>query len=183
MELTVEKSSTKTASSERLSGSSSDKLPSRNTLADPPFSKKKTNQTVNSLSQGSVASSPSSSIGVKQITSSSKTKVTNGQDRNGETSSSRQKTDQSHRTGNNLTRQVPIPSASLPLTASSPSATSSSTKPKRKIQTRPFNKLFNGVIFVMSGFENPYRKELRDKAIEMGARCKPDWDSTCTHLM
>lgn len=35
----------------------------------------------------------------------------------------------------------------------------------------------------MSGFENPLRGQLRDKAIEMGARYKADWDGSCTHLL
>jgi DNA-repair protein XRCC1 len=40
------------------------------------------------------------------------------------------------------------------------------------VERRPFDKLFQGVVFVMSGFENPYRKNLRDQAVEMGAKCK-----------
>ena len=56
-------------------------------------------------------------------------------------------------------------------------------KQKRKRTRKPFSKLMEDVVFVMSGYQNPYRSELRRKACEMGARCKPDWDNTCTHLM
>ncbi len=47
----------------------------------------------------------------------------------------------------------------------------------------PFKKLMEGVTFVLSGFQNPFRGELRDKALEMGAKYKPDWGPGCTHLM
>lgn len=50
-------------------------------------------------------------------------------------------------------------------------------------QSKPFHKLLEGVAFVMSGFQNPFRGELRDKAIEMGAVYKPDWKKGCTHLI
>lgn len=53
---------------------------------------------------------------------------------------------------------------------------------KRK-QKKPFNKLMDDVVFVISGFQNPYRGDLRNLAFEMGARYSPDWGSTCTHLM
>jgi len=43
--------------------------------------------------------------------------------------------------------------------------------------------LMKKVVFVLSGFENPERSNLRDKAIEMGATYKPDWTKECTHLM
>lgn len=46
-----------------------------------------------------------------------------------------------------------------------------------------FNKLFDGVVFVLSGFENPYRAQLRDKAMQMGAQYKGDWGKGCTHLI
>jgi len=43
--------------------------------------------------------------------------------------------------------------------------------------------LMKKVVFVLSGFENPERSNLRDKAIEMGAMYKPDWSKGCTHLV
>lgn len=65
-------------------------------------------------------------------------------------------------------------------------STSSGTpakKAKKARKTKPFKKLFEGVVFSMSGFENPLRGQIRDKAVEMGAKYKADWDRSCTHLM
>lgn len=50
-------------------------------------------------------------------------------------------------------------------------------------ETKPFSELLNNVIFAMSGYENPYRSNLRSKALEMGATYKNNWDRSCTHLM
>lgn len=47
----------------------------------------------------------------------------------------------------------------------------------------PFSKIMSKVVFMLSGFVNPNRSNLRDKAIQMGARYKANWDSSCTHLM
>ena len=41
----------------------------------------------------------------------------------------------------------------------------------------------NGVIFVLSGYVNPQRGKIRDRATSMGARYSPAWDIGCTHLM
>lgn len=38
-------------------------------------------------------------------------------------------------------------------------------------------------MFVLSGFQNPFRAELRDKALSMGARYRPDWTPDSTHLI
>lgn len=54
-------------------------------------------------------------------------------------------------------------------------------KPQKR--TKPFNKLFDDVVFVISGYQNPLRAELRNKALALGAKYKPDWDRTCTHLI
>lgn len=88
-----------------------------------------------------------------------------------------------------LTSDVPSKSTSsyinkktLPLTK----ALESTSKPptKKSSQYKPFNKLLEDVTFVMSGYQNPERANLRQKAIDMGARYKADWeDSCCTHLM
>jgi hypothetical protein len=45
------------------------------------------------------------------------------------------------------------------------------------------SKLMKNVVFVLSGFQNPLRTELRNKATIMGALYNDDWDETCTHLM
>ena len=39
------------------------------------------------------------------------------------------------------------------------------------------------VVFAMSGYANPKRGQIRDRAKEMGAVYKPDWTDDCTHLM
>lgn len=52
--------------------------------------------------------------------------------------------------------------------------------PKRK---KDFNSLMQGVVVVLSGFRNPLRGELRDKALKMGAKYKADWGEGCTHLV
>lgn len=48
---------------------------------------------------------------------------------------------------------------------------------------KPFNKLFENVVFVLSGFENPLRSNLRTRALEMGATYQPNWNDRCTHLI
>lgn len=51
------------------------------------------------------------------------------------------------------------------------------------VEQVPFNRLMDGVVFVLSGFQNPFRGELREKALEMGAKYRPDWTPDSTHLM
>lgn len=46
-----------------------------------------------------------------------------------------------------------------------------------------FNEFLKGVNFAISGFQNPSRGEIRQKALDMGARYHGDWSSTCTHLV
>ena len=53
--------------------------------------------------------------------------------------------------------------------------------PKKK--SRSFDQLMNKVVFCLSGYQNPERGKIRDKALEMGANYKPDWGRGCTHLM
>ncbi|KAF2898770.1 hypothetical protein ILUMI_07403 [Ignelater luminosus] len=59
--------------------------------------------------------------------------------------------------------------------------------PHKKIKTnklcKPFNELLNGVTLVISGIQNPERGVIRSDALAMGAKYKPDWDNTCTHLI
>ncbi len=45
------------------------------------------------------------------------------------------------------------------------------------------SKIMKNIVFVLSGFQNPLRSELRNKAISMGAIYNEDWDEKCTHLM
>ncbi|KAL1258549.1 hypothetical protein QQF64_009126, partial [Cirrhinus molitorella] len=59
-------------------------------------------------------------------------------------------------------------------------------KPKPKAKSAepvPFNRILEGVVFVLSGFQNPFRGDLRDKALAMGARYRPDWTPDSTHLI
>ncbi|XP_016149815.1 DNA repair protein XRCC1-like [Sinocyclocheilus grahami] len=57
-------------------------------------------------------------------------------------------------------------------------------KPKAKsAEPVPFNRIMEGVVFVVSGFQNPLRGELRDKALALGARYRPDWTPDSTHLI
>ncbi|OTF69743.1 DNA repair protein XRCC1-like protein [Euroglyphus maynei] len=48
---------------------------------------------------------------------------------------------------------------------------------------KPFEKLFDDIVFVLSGYQNPIRMELKMKALAMGAHYEPEWNSNCTHLM
>ncbi|KAM7058845.1 DNA repair protein XRCC1 isoform 2-T2 [Molossus nigricans] len=43
--------------------------------------------------------------------------------------------------------------------------------------------ILKGVVVVLSGFQNPFRSELRDKALELGAKYRPDWTPDSTHLI
>ena len=56
-------------------------------------------------------------------------------------------------------------------------------EPPKPSPAKEFSRLMEKVTFVLSGFQNPYRGDLRDKAVEMGAVYKPDWGKGCTHLM
>ncbi|XP_033748625.1 DNA repair protein XRCC1-like [Pecten maximus] len=57
------------------------------------------------------------------------------------------------------------------------------SEPARESPAKSFKKLLEGVVFSLSGFQNPFRGELRDMATEMGGVYKADWDKTCTHLI
>uniref|UniRef100_A0A3B3QFL9 X-ray repair complementing defective repair in Chinese hamster cells 1 n=1 Tax=Paramormyrops kingsleyae TaxID=1676925 RepID=A0A3B3QFL9_9TELE len=59
---------------------------------------------------------------------------------------------------------------------------------RTKVQNKPsevvsVKKILEGVVVVLSGFQNPFRGELRDKALSMGARYRPDWTPDATHLI
>ncbi|KAH7302793.1 hypothetical protein KP509_23G087000 [Ceratopteris richardii] len=46
-----------------------------------------------------------------------------------------------------------------------------------------FSKIMDGVTFVLSGFVNPERAELREKVMQMGGQYCPDWGDDCTLLI
>ncbi|XP_053253963.1 DNA repair protein XRCC1 isoform X1 [Podarcis raffonei] len=86
----------------------------------------------------------------------------------------------------------PAQPASKKLKASPSALPSPKTPPSKKLpQTQPsegtanvsFQRLLQGTVFVLSGFQNPFRSELRDKALEMGAKYRPDWTPDSTHLI
>ncbi|KAK6632973.1 hypothetical protein RUM43_012716 [Polyplax serrata] len=56
-------------------------------------------------------------------------------------------------------------------------------KEKKKECRKPFGKLMEDVVFVISGFQNPLRGNIRSLALEMGAKYFPDWNDRCTHLI
>ncbi|KAG7469034.1 hypothetical protein MATL_G00124570 [Megalops atlanticus] len=65
-----------------------------------------------------------------------------------------------------------------------PDRKSAQSKPKPKSsEAVPLNRVLEGVVVVLSGFQNPFRGELRDKALAMGARYRPDWTPDSTHLI
>jgi DNA-repair protein XRCC1 len=43
-------------------------------------------------------------------------------------------------------------------------------KKKPSVARRPFGKLLEGVVFTISGYQNPQRGHIRQKATEMGAK-------------
>ena len=52
-----------------------------------------------------------------------------------------------------------------------------------EIPLNDHSKLMKDVVFVLSGFQNPLRSELRNKATEMGAIYHDEWNKKCTHLV
>lgn len=48
---------------------------------------------------------------------------------------------------------------------------------------QPKNQTLRGVIFALSGFQNPERAEIRDRGLKLGAKYRPDWTDDCTHLV
>ncbi|EMP41457.1 DNA repair protein XRCC1 [Chelonia mydas] len=54
---------------------------------------------------------------------------------------------------------------------------------KPKASPQEAQRLLQGTVFVLSGFQTPFRSELRDKALEMGAKYRPDRTPDSTHLI
>lgn len=87
---------------------------------------------------------------------------------------------------------TPSPSTAKasPAQKSSEKKRESKPEPKAKQQAKsqseqqvPFKRIMEGVVFVLSGFQNPFRGELREKALDMGAKYRPDWTPDSTHLI
>jgi hypothetical protein len=45
------------------------------------------------------------------------------------------------------------------------------------------SEIMKNIVFVLNGFQDPLKSELRDKATSMGAVYTENWDEKCTHLM
>ncbi|XP_037038333.1 DNA repair protein XRCC1 [Bradysia coprophila] len=56
-------------------------------------------------------------------------------------------------------------------------------KPTRERTYKPFHRLLEGVVLVISGIQNPARANIRQQALDMGAKYKADWEASCTHLI
>ncbi len=52
-----------------------------------------------------------------------------------------------------------------------------------EIPSNDQSQVMKNVVFVLSGFQNPLRSELRDKATAMGATYHDEWNKKCTHLV
>merc|ERR1712130_629056 len=67
----------------------------------------------------------------------------------------------------------------------SPAAAAESTKVSKTKPEKfaPFSNLLKGVVFTISGFQNPLRGEIRKKGLDLGAKYCGDWNSSCTHLI
>ncbi|CAO1412077.1 unnamed protein product [Diamesa tonsa] len=74
-------------------------------------------------------------------------------------------------------------SKSTPDKRTSSSRSSNPSPPNKNVSYKPFSKLLEGVVIVFSGYQNPERGILRQKAIDMGAKYKADWENSCTHLI
>ncbi|XP_064119934.1 LOW QUALITY PROTEIN: DNA repair protein XRCC1-like [Macrobrachium nipponense] len=103
-----------------------------------------------------------------------KPKKEGGSDRNSSSESNKRKND---------SRDLKRTSSHENKRTASPSSSSASSGSSSKRKTAPFTSLLKGVTFVLSGYQNPLRSQIRDMMLEMGARYKPDWEPSCTHLI
>ncbi|KAE8594176.1 hypothetical protein XENTR_v10019480 [Xenopus tropicalis] len=72
-----------------------------------------------------------------------------------------------------------VPPTKKPSPSEKPAQKKSSPAP----QQMELGRILQGTVFVLSGFQNPFRSDLRDKALEMGAKYRPDWTPDSTHLI
>ncbi|XP_063291770.1 DNA repair protein XRCC1 [Pelobates fuscus] len=75
------------------------------------------------------------------------------------------------------------PSTAPAAKKSSPPEKPSHKKSPSASQPVEMGRILQGTVFVLSGFQNPFRSDLRDKALEMGAKYRPDWTPDSTHLI
>uniref|UniRef100_A0A8C8SRT8 DNA repair protein XRCC1 n=1 Tax=Pelusios castaneus TaxID=367368 RepID=A0A8C8SRT8_9SAUR len=81
------------------------------------------------------------------------------------------------------TPKKPKAPISTPLPCKPPGPKKQPKEPLPEGTGEDFHHLLQGIVFVLSGFQNPFRSELRDKALEMGAKYRPDWTPDSTHLI
>ncbi|XP_044152791.1 DNA repair protein XRCC1 [Bufo gargarizans] len=75
------------------------------------------------------------------------------------------------------------PQPAPPVKKTPPPEKASHKKTPPSSQPVEMNRVLQGTVFVLSGFQNPFRSDLRDKALEMGAKYRPDWTPDSTHLI
>ncbi|UJR25435.1 hypothetical protein I4U23_006782 [Adineta vaga] len=80
------------------------------------------------------------------------------------------------------TKNTPNRASKRPITSDDLQSPANESETKRS-KTENQSQLMKKVVFVLSGFQNPLRTELRTKASKMGATYNDDWDDTCTHLI
>uniref|UniRef100_A0A8C0LRH2 X-ray repair cross complementing 1 n=2 Tax=Canis lupus familiaris TaxID=9615 RepID=A0A8C0LRH2_CANLF len=79
------------------------------------------------------------------------------------------------------TPATPVPA---PARGTVPGKTREGAEPRGpRAGPQELGKILQGVVVVLSGFQNPFRSELRDKALELGAKYRPDWTPDSTHLI
>ncbi|XP_010621572.1 DNA repair protein XRCC1 isoform X2 [Fukomys damarensis] len=93
----------------------------------------------------------------------------------------------------------PLKRPKLPAPTRSPAAAPAPATAQRAVPGKPrgegteprgaragpqeLGRILEGVVVVLSGFQNPFRSDLRDKALELGAKYRPDWTPDSTHLI
>ncbi|XP_072281993.1 DNA repair protein XRCC1 [Pyxicephalus adspersus] len=75
------------------------------------------------------------------------------------------------------------PQSPAPVKKTPPPEKTTKKKTSSTSQPMELNRILQGTVFVLSGFQNPFRSDLRDKALEMGAKYRPDWTPDSTHLI
>ncbi len=80
-------------------------------------------------------------------------------------------------------RKRPTSSDAAPPTKQKKTEKQTKTATPKEPRTKPFAKLMEDVVMAISGYQNPLRGNIRQAALDMGARYRPDWDSSCTHLI
>uniref|UniRef100_A0A5K3EIX3 BRCT domain-containing protein n=1 Tax=Mesocestoides corti TaxID=53468 RepID=A0A5K3EIX3_MESCO len=67
-------------------------------------------------------------------------------------------------------------------TASQPPASAASPRPEPSTSQKR-RRILDGVVVAFSGYKNPFRAELRDLCLRLGAQYRQEWTDDCTHLI